>query len=170
MNLGVGIAARRVRLILWPVLVLLAAGGLMFLANVFFRARPTVSDIFTPSLRATNAPEKSIAVLTFESLSLQTNASNWNPNGGWLRLRLIDAAGTRRFFVSYRGRLIELYFGWKPSGSFGIALRKANAKPVTGPHVGNRQARESKVFSGNLTRKTLRRDDVQITRIAAVRH
>jgi hypothetical protein len=143
-NLGAGIAARRVRLILWPVLVLLAAGGLMFLANVFFRAPRTVSDVSTPSLSATNVPEKSIAVPPFESLSLQTNATDWNPNGGWLRLRLIDAAGTRRFFVSYRGRLIELYFGWKPSGSFGIALRKANAKPVTGPHVRNRQARESK--------------------------
>ena len=48
MNLGAGIAARRVRLILWPVLVLLAAGGLMFLANVFFRARPTVRMSLPP--------------------------------------------------------------------------------------------------------------------------
>jgi hypothetical protein len=114
------------------------------LSQRFFRVRPTVSDVFTPSLSATNAPEKSIAVLPIESLRLQTDVSDWNPNGAFLRLRLIDAAGTRRFFVSYRGRLIELYFGWRPSGSFGIALRKANAKPVTGPHVGNRQARESK--------------------------
>jgi hypothetical protein len=106
-NLGAGISARRVRLILWPLLVLSATGGLMFLVNVFFGARPTVFDVFTPSLSATNAPEESIAMLPLGRLSLQTNASDWNPNGGWLRLRLIDAAGTRRFFVSYRGRLVS---------------------------------------------------------------
>ena len=42
-------------------------------------------------------------MLPFESLSLQTNALNWNPNGGWLRLRLIDAAGTRRFSCPIAG-------------------------------------------------------------------
>jgi hypothetical protein len=142
-NLRAGTAARKIPLILWLVLVLSAAGGLLFLANDFFGARPTVSNVFTPSLSGTNAPEESIAKFPFERLSLQTNASDWNPIGGWLRLRLIDATGTRRFFVSYRGRLLELYFGWKPSGSLGIALRKANAKPVTGPHRTKRWARES---------------------------
>jgi hypothetical protein len=154
-NLRAGTAARRVHFILWPFLVLLATGGLMFLANVFFRARPTVSDVFTPSLNETNAPEESIAMLPFERLSLQSNASDWNPNGGWLHLCLIDAAGTRRFFASYRGRLLELYFGWKPSGSFGIALRRANAKPVTGPHLIKRWARKSKETNTMNFRKAL---------------
>lgn len=47
-NLGAGIAARRVRLILWPVLVLLTAGGLMFLANV--------SSEFAPRFRMSLPP------------------------------------------------------------------------------------------------------------------
>lgn len=53
----------------------------------------------------------------------------WNPSGGYwhLALRNIDA-GPMRHFRSYRGKLIECYFGWRPNGSFGIAFRKANSK------------------------------------------
>ena len=98
----------------------LARSSMPCLTNAAIR---TGSDVLTLSSSPISAPENSIVVLPFERQSLQTNASDWNPNGGWLRLRLIDAAGTRRFFVSYRGHLIELNFGWKPSGSFGIALR-----------------------------------------------
>ena len=141
-NIGAGIAARRPHLILWPVLVLLATGGLTLLAIVFSGVRPTVSNVITPPPRVINRPEKSIAALSRGSLNLETKASDWNVNGGWLRLRLTDATGTRRFFVSYRGRLIELYFGWKPSGSFGMALRKANAIPVTGARPARHRAPE----------------------------
>jgi hypothetical protein len=50
--------------------------------------------------------------------------SNWNPKGGWLFLR--HQSGLP--FVSYRGKHIEFYAGWRPNGAFGLALRRANAK------------------------------------------
>jgi hypothetical protein len=139
-NMTVGIPGRRLHLILWPLVVLLVSGGLLLLATVFSGGRPTFS-MRSPA-RVINGPPTGIAVLSHQTLNLKTNASDWNANGGWLRLCLIDSTGTRRFFVSYRGRLIELYFGWKPSGSFGIALRKANFMPVTGPWPAKYRPRE----------------------------
>jgi hypothetical protein len=50
----------------------------------------------------------------------QVATTTWNPKGGFWHI------GYR--FVSYRGKYIEGYIGWRPSGSFGIALRHANAK------------------------------------------
>jgi hypothetical protein len=50
--------------------------------------------------------------------------SDWNPKGGWWLLR--HKSGLP--FVSYRGKYAEFYFGWRPNGAFGIALRHANAK------------------------------------------
>jgi hypothetical protein len=127
----------RVRPVLATGLVLLAAGGLIGSLNFFFGANPAVSLVSGQALTANQAAETKTGPHPLASPGQQTNASDWNPNGGWLRLRLIDADGTRRFFVSYRGHLIELYFGWKPSGSFGIALRKAQARLVTGKRIGN---------------------------------
>jgi hypothetical protein len=118
-------------------LVLLAGGGLIWSLDVFFGADSAVSPAREQALSANRDVEK-IAPHILASTDRQPNTLDWNPQGGWLRLCLIDAAGTRRFFVSYRGRLIEVYFGWKPSGSFGIALRKAQARLITGPRIGNR--------------------------------
>ena len=56
------------------------------------------------------------------------NGLTWNPSGGVNRItHTVIATGKTYSFVSYRGKKIETYFGTKPSGSFGIAFRKANA-------------------------------------------
>jgi len=40
---------------------------------------------------------------------------------------LIDGGCIRLPFVSYRGKRVEAGIGWKTSGGFGIALRRANS-------------------------------------------
>jgi serine/threonine protein kinase len=70
-NVRKAIAARRVRLILWPALMLIIAGGAILVVNIFFGPKapaPQASRSASPPV-AVNAPEKSIAVLPFESLS-----------------------------------------------------------------------------------------------------
>lgn len=49
----------------------------------------------------------------------------FNPKGGFEYLRFSN--GMPRF-ISYRGKLIELYIGWRPSGLFGISLRHSHAQ------------------------------------------
>src|SRR6266581_1368906 len=77
----------------------------------------------------------------YPQLSLPT----WNPKGGWLFLFRDKNSGYETpgewitnpgfkyqnkdlRFVSYRGKFIEFYIGWRPSGAFGFALRHANAR------------------------------------------
>lgn len=70
-------------------------------------------------------------------LTKQSSLPTFKAGGGFqfLTIQSIYTPTKTRYFASYRGKLVEWYIGWKPSGSFGIALRKANAKPETGPHV-----------------------------------
>lgn len=51
----------------------------------------------------------------------------WNPNGG-RNFAVIRYGWLILPFVSYRGKSIEGYVGWRESGAFGRALRKAHAK------------------------------------------
>jgi hypothetical protein len=51
---------------------------------------------------------------------------NWNPNGGWNRLKLIGDGWTRSF-ASYRGAKWEFYYGWNKGGRLGFAFRRAYA-------------------------------------------
>jgi hypothetical protein len=56
----------------------------------------------------------------------------WNPSGGYLRARLVTERKTRTW-RSYRGRLIEIAFGPKPStGNFEFNFRHAKAKNEAG--------------------------------------
>lgn len=83
-----------------------------------------------------------IKVYILPSKSLWLKPANFNPAEGLLRLLLVDVDGRTGHFTSYRRskigpvRGIEWYWGYKPNGAFGAALRLANAKPITGPHVG----------------------------------
>ena len=63
------IAVRRVRLFLLPALGLALAAGAILAVNIFFRPRSSAPQEFRSSSPAVTAPEKSIAVLPFESLS-----------------------------------------------------------------------------------------------------
>jgi hypothetical protein len=63
--------------------------------------------------------------------------STWNPKGGWWFIYRhpgicsfgSDYLGIKDLsFTSYRGKHIEFYIGWRPSGAFGIAIRHANAR------------------------------------------
>lgn len=54
-------------------------------------------------------------------------AQIWNPAGGW-NFAVIRYRGWLLPFVSYRGENVEFYVGWRESGAFGRALRKAHAK------------------------------------------
>ena len=67
-NLPEAIAGQRVRLMLWPVL-LLVLGGAILAVNSFFVSKPPAPQASSSSSPAVTAPEKSIAVLPFESLS-----------------------------------------------------------------------------------------------------
>lgn len=51
----------------------------------------------------------------------------WNPDGGW-NFAVIRYGRLFLPFVSYRGEKVEWYIGWRESGAFGRALRKAHAK------------------------------------------
>jgi serine/threonine protein kinase len=68
-NLRDVFAARRVRLILWAALVLVIGGGAILAVNIFFGPKSHAPQAFRSSSAAIIAPEKSIAVLPFESLS-----------------------------------------------------------------------------------------------------
>jgi len=68
-NLGDIIAIRRVRLVLLPALGLALVTGGILAVNIFFRPGSAAPQAFRSSSPAVTAPEKSIAVLPFESLS-----------------------------------------------------------------------------------------------------
>jgi serine/threonine protein kinase/Tfp pilus assembly protein PilF len=68
-NLREVIAARRVRLILWPALLLVIGGGAILAVNIFLGPKGPAPQASRSSSSAVTAPEKSIAVLPFESLS-----------------------------------------------------------------------------------------------------
>jgi TolB-like protein/Flp pilus assembly protein TadD len=63
------IGSRRPHLIVWVALALLAAGGLIAIVSNFFGASHRIPDASIPALSETKIPEKSIAVLPFDSLS-----------------------------------------------------------------------------------------------------
>jgi serine/threonine protein kinase/Flp pilus assembly protein TadD len=63
------IGSPNARRVLWAPLALLVAGGLITIIGTFLTARHRISDPSTTTLSATKTPEKSIAVLPFESLS-----------------------------------------------------------------------------------------------------
>jgi eukaryotic-like serine/threonine-protein kinase len=63
------VAIRRVRLILWAVLALLIGGGALLALNIFFGPKAPAPQGSRSSSPAITDPEKSIAVLPFESLS-----------------------------------------------------------------------------------------------------
>src|SRR6202035_5131951 len=63
------IAARRVRLILWAALVLVIGAGGMLAVNNFFGAKVHAPQVSGSASPAATAPEKSVAVVPFESLS-----------------------------------------------------------------------------------------------------
>jgi serine/threonine protein kinase len=63
------IGSRKTHLILWALLALLAAGGLITIISTFFTTSHTIPDASIPALSAAKIPEKSIAVLPLESLS-----------------------------------------------------------------------------------------------------
>ena len=63
------IGNRKAHLILWVALGLLAAGGLIKIISTFFTASHRIPGASNPALSETKIPEKSIAVLPFESLS-----------------------------------------------------------------------------------------------------
>ena len=51
---------------------------------------------------------------------------NWNPNGGWNHL-ILKGDGWTRSYYSYRGKSVELYYGWNKGGRLGFCLRRAYA-------------------------------------------
>jgi TolB-like protein len=62
------IGSRRAQLILWAALALFATGGLITIIT-FFTVSHRIPDASVPGINAAKIPEKSIAVLPFESLS-----------------------------------------------------------------------------------------------------
>ena len=63
------IGSPNARRVLWAALALLVAGGLITIISTFLRASHRISDASITALSVTKTPEKSIAVLPFESLS-----------------------------------------------------------------------------------------------------
>jgi len=54
---------------------------------------------------------------------------SWNPNDGYNTLvHTVTKTGNKYGYISYRGKDVEWYLGTRPTGSFGVALRKAHAK------------------------------------------
>jgi serine/threonine protein kinase/tetratricopeptide (TPR) repeat protein len=68
-NVREAIAARRVQLILWLALMLVIGAGAILAFNVFFGSKAPPPQVSRSSSPAATAPERSIAVLPFESLS-----------------------------------------------------------------------------------------------------
>jgi hypothetical protein len=60
--------------------------------------------------------------------------SPWSfaPDGGWnYGYTIIDGGCIPLPFISWRGKRIECMIGWKTSGFFGYALRRANSPNAT---------------------------------------
>ena len=72
-NLQDVIAARSVRLILWPALLLVIAVGAILVGSIFLKPRSPTPQTSRSSPPPITAPEKSIAVLPFESLTPNKN-------------------------------------------------------------------------------------------------
>jgi hypothetical protein len=51
---------------------------------------------------------------------------------GW-QVGVVYSSRCRLPLVSYRGRYVEFYLGWRPSGALGWAFRKAHASPWKNP-------------------------------------
>jgi serine/threonine protein kinase len=68
-NLREVIAVRRIRLILWAALALMIGGGAILTVAILFGPKSAAPPAFRSSSPAITAPEKSVAVLPFESLS-----------------------------------------------------------------------------------------------------
>jgi serine/threonine protein kinase/tetratricopeptide (TPR) repeat protein len=68
-NVRKAIAAPRVRLVLWPALILMIGGGAILAFNVFFGPKGSPPQVSRSSSPAVTAPEKSVAVLPFENIS-----------------------------------------------------------------------------------------------------
>lgn len=50
----------------------------------------------------------------------------WNPHGGW-NWAVIHYRWLRLPFVSWRGKRIEFYMGWRERGALGFAIRPARS-------------------------------------------
>jgi serine/threonine protein kinase len=70
-RLGTALSTKRFVFLLWTTIAPLALSGLML--TVFFESKRTPSDGFSSSLSELRSPEKSIAVLPFESLTNDRN-------------------------------------------------------------------------------------------------
>jgi serine/threonine protein kinase/tetratricopeptide (TPR) repeat protein len=68
-RLNTAIRSRRTHMILWVALALLTAGGLISIIGTLSPVSHRIQDASIPALSETKIPEKSIAVLPFESLS-----------------------------------------------------------------------------------------------------
>ena len=56
--------------------------------------------------------------------------SIWNPSGGF-RFSTVHTKYLILPLISYRGKYVEWYLGWRPNGGFGpLWPRKANAKQL----------------------------------------
>jgi hypothetical protein len=58
---------------------------------------------------------------------LTPHGLTWRSGGGFNKLTHTLENGKKRSFVSYRGHGVEFYFGVRPTGRFGISLRRENA-------------------------------------------
>jgi hypothetical protein len=56
--------------------------------------------------------------------------SIWNPAGGF-NFGIVRCGILVLPLLSYRGKSIETYIGWRPIGAFDITFRKANSKDWT---------------------------------------
>ena len=55
--------------------------------------------------------------------------SIWNPEGGWRTSQVVATVSLP--LISYRGKYIEWYMGWRPNGGFGVAARASNSTKPT---------------------------------------
>lgn len=60
----------------------------------------------------------------------KTSDSIWAPGGGW-HFGIVRCGFLVLPLLSYRGKTLESYIGWRPIGAFDITLRVANAKDWT---------------------------------------
>jgi hypothetical protein len=62
--------------------------------------------------------------------------SIWNPNGGW-NYSVAEYKHLRLPMISYRGKRIDFYFGWRTRGNFGIKfnIKKKSDKSAQPPQV-----------------------------------
>lgn len=69
---------------------------------------------------AVRNPFPGLAVFDTDKMA---GVGDWNVKGGWLFVRHTSGLP----FISYRGKYVEFYAGWKPNGAPGLALRRANS-------------------------------------------